>query len=155
MNICPECGTTLPDGQTCRDLLNKVMDEEYMVLSPRSDFLAALKLTSVSYILQHPHEHTTKQLAFAARMLEMVFDEGYFPLNAADMLQRQFAYRLPAFADACLPDGIAYPINVGNFRRDDESFLDSAYRWGRSIFEILGCDGLKAEPLQMTSSGMG
>ena len=140
MNTCPDCGAHLPDGMSCRELYDQVMAEEYMVMAPRTDYLAAQKLASVCYLLQHPREHTPKQLAFGVRLLEMVIGEGYSPLDAAEDLLRQFACQPPLLDNVCLPDEVDYPLHIANFRRWlQEPYLDSAYRWSRSIFEQLGC----------------
>lgn len=140
MKTCPHCGAQLPDGMDCQDLFDHVLSEEYMTLSWHRDHLAAQKLASANYIIQHPHGQTSRQLAFAAQMLEMVIRDGIFPVEAAETIQQEFARKPPIFDEGWLRRGVMeYALNIANFRSPDEPFLDSAYRWSRVIFNELIC----------------
>jgi len=133
MNVCPSCGAYLPDGMTCRDLFLQVMEREYRTMTLRRDYLAARKLVELSYMLQHPHGYTHKELSLAARMLTLIIHEGYFPLDAAEILDTPFEEHF-------WQDNLTHcPLNIGNFRYEDEPFLDSAYRWATSVFDLLVC----------------
>ena len=139
MHECPGCGAQLPDAMTCRDLFLHIMEQEYRVMALRRDYLAAPELTDLNYMLQHPHGHTWKELILAARMLTLVVGDGYFPLDAAEILDDQDAPP-PAFDQPFLQDAsMSCPLNIGNFRNHDEPYLESAYRWSRSVFDSVVC----------------
>lgn len=142
MNICPDCGAVLPEGVTCREYFIEVMGEEYMMMSPRNDYLTAHKLTGVSYMLQHARQHTYKELAFAMSMLEMVFRDHWLPLDAAQALERHFVHRPSEYDETYLRNlPTASALNISNFHdRETESYLQAAYRWGQSVFERVGAE---------------
>ena len=139
MHECPSCGADLPEGMTCRDLFLHMMEQEYRVMALRRDYLAARKLTNLNYMLQHSHGYNRKELTLASRMLTLVVRDGYFPLDAGEILGDQYAHSLAFDQPFLLNDSILCSLNIGNFRNYDEPYLDSAYRWSRSVFDCLVC----------------
>jgi hypothetical protein len=122
---------------TCRDLFLDVLEQEYRVMARRRDYLAARKLTELSYMLQHPHTYTLKELTLASRILTLVTCDGYFPLDAAEILDDPHAH--PFDGQLWHDDQTTCPLNIGNFRDHNEPYLDSAYRWSGWVFDTLVC----------------
>src|SRR5690606_41903112 len=121
MNVCPSCGAYLPDGMTCRDLFLQVMEREYRTMTLRRDYLAARKLVELSYMLQHPHGYTHKELSLAAPTLTLIIHEGYFPLYAAEIHDTRFdEYFWQASSPHCR-------LKMRNLRYADKPILDSTY----------------------------
>lgn len=78
MSRCAECGASLAEGWSCRDMFNELLRREYgLEFGPEAWRVHGLTVSS--YVLQHPREHELKPFARARLTLEMVVRAGLSP----------------------------------------------------------------------------
>ncbi|MDA8216137.1 MAG: DUF5946 family protein [Dehalococcoidales bacterium] len=76
--LCPECGATWDEGQTCEDRFHQMLAWEWE--DPRN--LAVHHLMVLSYHLQHPHLYSPEGLSEAKQLLLDFLEHDVSPAEA-------------------------------------------------------------------------
>ncbi len=140
--ICPECGSALPAGTTCRDYCNEMIKWDF------EDFLGVGQihhLTVICFNLQHPSVYSKKGLEDAKEFLrECVADDVSFKEHD-ERNRKRLSSSVRDWKIGGTPDDHgSYPVQPGwKIRARDivegglEKYVENVKKWSHSIYDEL------------------
>lgn len=139
--ICPECGSTLQDGQTCQDHFHQMLfwEAEY------PDYSVVHHLMVLCYHLQHPSLYSPEGLTFSRQLLVEFVEHGVSPQEIrqrnrtiVDSGNRKWKITGTPTSHGSYDHPIQWPMTAADVvAGGSRGYCDNVRAWARSMHDTL------------------
>jgi hypothetical protein len=145
IQICPECGATWQEGQTCQDRFYQMLAWEH----EKPANWAVHHLTVLCYHLQHPSLYSPEGLSGAIRLLDDFLERGITPeqsrkRNSAVVNSNSRAWKIKGTdaSHGVYDPPIQWTLTAAHVIANGiDNYCDSVRTWSRSAYESLKTAG--------------